>query len=413
MNRKFPVKANPRLSFSASIYSEESKVRRFVQCTSCSLARLVGGLSLVVAVYSAAQGCDATSAPVKSGLLVDWNQDFIIYAHEDTENADRPSLPQLSLDDNSGAMSDESASDEDRGDDNPPQVADDDARSDAMDDNAISGDDANSKSSDETANRSDADVAGNPSNDTNSDDCMRYRYGHLGSYYGENGNVNPNPSQATDGNAKSEDATKTGETSNAIRGADVYKPGETNDSSTKSGDLPKSGDTDATKNGSPHENGLDNNSDSSKTDAPATTDASPGPETTPNTDASPKNDAKSDNSAPGDSTTETTPAAGSSPVATLEDFHRYRDQPIENQYGDNADGAQEDDGNSSTDEPSSDDGKAMSDEVSDDETAGDDASGHTGSLADAMLAAISRATDEVLSSHGLKISWLTDLLPRM
>ncbi|MGA2257936.1 MAG: hypothetical protein ABSG53_25000, partial [Thermoguttaceae bacterium] len=116
----------------------------------------------------------------------------------------------------------------------------------------------------------------------------------------------------------------------------------------------------------------------------------------------------------GDSKAETSPTSDSTSSSSIQDYYRYRYEPIDGQYGSNQNAATEENAapsnNDSISTQNSDDSTANSDEESDDETASDTDRSVSSPMADAMLAVVSRWAEDFASNYGLKLSQVMGLL---
>jgi hypothetical protein len=388
-------------------------VRSFVQFGSCSLARLLGGLSLIFATHGAAQGCDATlafsssnslssCAPALSmGLLVDWNQDFIIYADLNPMNSDRSSMPQL-LPDDCAPSTQEAASGE------------------SMTDN-----DAEQSAAENTPpDTSEGLAAGDNSNSESFSDYYKYKFSRYGECYGDKAGQ---PSQAAhteekpatppvDDSAESMESMSDEGPSNA---SDNDKPEGASSSDTAESASGDEGDNQPGTSGDEYLKyrygypGAHYGNDSGvNPNPPQAADGSVTPEEKGKTDDAPKSDVNSESAAPADATNDPAPAADNGSSSTLEDYHRYRDQPIESRYGDNKDAASsetqeqsQESSDDSSDDQNSDGDQAMSDDAA--------SGGTVARLGDALWAMISQSANDLIAGYGMTASQILNALPRM
>ncbi len=115
------------------------------------------------------------------------------------------------------------------------------------------------------------------------------------------------------------------------------------------------------------------------------------------------------------SNTENSPTSDSPSSESIQDYYRYRYEPIDGQYGESKNSASEEGTtpakNDSADTQNSDEGAATSDEdADDDESVSDAGKSESSPLADAMLAMVSRCAEDFASNYGLNMSEVMGLL---
>lgn len=135
-----------------------------------------------------------------------------------------------------------------------------------------------------------------------------------------------------------------------------------------------------------------------------------------------KSDTSSSDTTPANSTTENSPATDSTSSESVQDYYRYRYEPIDSQYGKNQNSpATEDPAPSASDSTNTDatdtenrgDSATMNDEGAADETPHAAGSSTNASMADAVAAVVSRWVEDFSSDYGLKVSQVMDLLAQM
>ena len=153
--------------------------------------------------------------------------------------------------------------------------------------------------------------------------------------------------------------------------------------------------------------------DTVKSEQPAKVEDAPKTEEAAKVDDTAKTDANSNGAAQEEPKTETSPVSGGASSQSIQDYYRYRSEPIDGQYGENHDSATQKDATPPTSgsigSPSSDDNSTSGDDDFDDETVGD-GQGANGSVADAMLLVASRWVEDFVANYGLKISQVAGLL---
>ncbi len=173
----------------------------------------------VVSTTNAAIG-PASAVRMGTGLLVDWNQDFIIHENLKAENVDRPALPALSPDEpqavQAAATSDEADADDATADNEATAAENEDGGSDATDKATAT---ANDKAPEAATDKATAD-AGNSIPDASSD-YEKYKLGHLGGYYGENADAASPAEKPASETGTHDEATGQGTTDGAAPAADT------------------------------------------------------------------------------------------------------------------------------------------------------------------------------------------------
>ncbi|MGO9112142.1 MAG: hypothetical protein ACLP9L_23190 [Thermoguttaceae bacterium] len=429
-------------------------MNRFFSSWFRSLASLFSGVVLAVTCFGAVNAgamivisANSDVRPTSNTfavneLLVDWNQDSIIYLDQSTENAARPALPSLSPDEprTSDAMvsSDEAV----RNDTTPNSEA-----------KAAVSENASSDTTESTASD-----ANNSTND-NYSDYYKFKFGRFGGYYGENADASSPAGKSDSDTATNDTASKdNNENQSGESNADSGKP---TDNGTVNSPVPaadpnsshaskiesesKSGATDKTSDDTNYsqpenfnqdyikykyrhsgdysgENADANPNSPQSTDSSTTTvEASKAEETTKTaesakTDESPKSDMSSSDAASADSKPETSSSSDSTSPWSIQDYYHYRYELIEDQYGDNQNAAPKENvvpSNSDLGKIQGSDDSTMNAEDSGDETASDGDQSASSPMADAMLAVASRCADDIASSYGLKMSQIMALLGQM
>jgi hypothetical protein len=393
-------------------------VKNFVHLKSCSPARLLGGLSLVLAIHGAAQAGDLITlfansdfrpvydAPVPSGMLIDWNRDFIIYSNLNAENAGRLPLPSLTPDAPQSSNIDESTDESNRGSSSDESANDDSASGNEADQARAEG--TNSDATDGSG------LSAETSNGQTFSDYYRYMFGRYGECYG-NPVDRSSAAEMPDENSSARSADETDNPGDSR--ADAVNSDEGNSDTVTSDDAAKDEAvkdevaTDETKSVEvkPEEpKAADETSRRAGTDVGETEKGS--------------NSETANNSSDNGSVTQ----HESVDEDCLKAYYHFRDEPIEGQFGENRGSAakEEEPRTGSTENASEDnDGEdcpGMSDDAGDDETTNEvDRIGDrrydrgNASMGDALLDAITQAANEFAANHGLNLPQILNLLPRM
>ncbi len=126
---------------------------------------------------------------------------------------------------------------------------------------------------------------------------------------------------------------------------------------------------------------------------------------------------KSSDATTGNPTTESSPTTDSTSSGSIQDYYRYRYEPVESQYGQNQDSRAEKIATPSTSDSSntqnSHDNIPTNDDGAADETTTNVDNGEGSPLASAMVAVLSQWAEDVSSNYGLNMSQVKDLLAQI